>query len=76
MKTRNVFVISLLVSVLAWVVFTWPLPLRAGSAIPAGSQAHGLSETKVMPPGDHLQLLYHFWLFSDMLKGDWETVTF
>jgi hypothetical protein len=62
--------ISLLVTLGIWLVFSWPLPRHVGSAIPAGGTS-GLTRPPAAPmqSGDHLQLLYHFWLFSDMLGG-------
>ncbi len=49
-------------------IFTWPLASYVADGIPAS--AHGEDDNvRMMIPGDHLQLLYHFWLFSDMLTG-------
>ena len=61
---------SLLVALAVWTVFSWPLVLHVGSAIPSGITT-GLAPKEILPmePGDHLQLLYHFWLFSDMVGG-------
>lgn len=62
--------ISLALSAVVWAVLTWPLPLHLDHAIPAGvtspqTGAHIVHNL----PGDHMQLLYHFWLFADMVSG-------
>jgi len=62
--------VSLLITVAVWILFSWPLPLHMLSAIPAGSAKPPQSmAVQPMMPGDHLQLDYHFWLFTDMLAG-------
>ncbi|MFH0908614.1 MAG: hypothetical protein V1929_07620 [bacterium] len=62
--------LSLLITAAVWLVFSWPLPLHVLSAIPAGSAKPPQSmAVQPMMPGDHLQLDYHFWLFTDMLSG-------
>ncbi|MCE9615511.1 MAG: hypothetical protein K8T26_14665 [Lentisphaerae bacterium] len=59
----------LLLTTLLWAAFTWPLPRYWRTGIP--SSAHNVEQGHVreMIPGDHLQLLYHFWLAGDMLAG-------
>jgi hypothetical protein len=61
---------ALALAFVVWLVFSWPLPLHVTSAIPSGS-AKPAQHVELLPmqPGDHLQLDYHFWLFSDMLAG-------
>ena len=49
-------------------MFTWPLPRHVLTAIPFAARADGPSHTQ-MAAGDHLQLLYNFWLFADTLAG-------
>jgi len=61
--------VSFLISLAAWVFFTWPLPKYAASGIPASSRNPEQLAARYMVPGDHLQLLYRFWLFHDMLRG-------
>ena len=63
--------LSLLVVGLAlWAFMTWPLPRHFGTAIAYKMRRMpnepALSE---IVPGDHIQLLYHFWLCRDMLAG-------
>ena len=67
---RNSCLLALVLTLAVWLVFSWPLPLHVTSAIPAGS-AKPAQRVELLPmqPGDHLQLDYHFWLFSDMLAG-------
>lgn len=68
---KRIWITSLLIAAAVWLVMAWPLPSRVLSAIPAGSvPASAQSVVHPMEPGDHLQLLYHFWLFSDALRGD------
>lgn len=65
----RLFAFSLFISLAVWMIFTWPLPRHVTSGIPA---THGRIEdthARYMIPGDHLQLLYYFWLFGDMLSG-------
>lgn len=55
--------------VAVWVVFSWPLPLHMASGVPSSSQNIEAGSVRRMMPGDHLQLLYHYWLAGDMLAG-------
>lgn len=70
MKTGSRLALSFLLTLILWAVFSWPLPLHAHRGIPSSSQNVESEPARKMIPGDHLQLLYHFWLFSDMLAGD------
>ena len=60
---------SLMVTFLLWLVVSWPLPRQVFSAIPISAQNAEKYHIRAMIPGDQLQLLYHFWLFSDMVRG-------
>lgn len=67
---KRSLLISLLVTLGVWLVFSWPLPRHFGTAIPSGGTATFTQPPAApMEPGDHLQLLYHFWLLDDMLAG-------
>ncbi len=61
--------ISLLFTLILWGAFSWPLPKYFSGGIP--SSAHNVEQGQVrrMIPGDHLQLHYFYWIFSDMLTG-------
>jgi len=50
--------------------FFWPIHSHLLDGIPAGDDNRG-SDASVQPmqPGDHLQLMYHFWMFTDMVSG-------
>lgn len=61
-------IFSLIISATVWTVMTWPLTLHFNSGI-AASHHRGDYPVREMIPGDHLQLLYHFWLFGDMVTG-------
>lgn len=59
---------SLIVSLLASLVVTWPLANYFSRGIPA-SQRPERGGARMMIPGDHLQLMYHFQLMSDFVSG-------
>ena len=63
--------LSLLVGGLAlWAFMTWPLPRHFGSAVPCTiRREQDAPAVRDIVPGDHIQLLYHFWLCRDMLAG-------
>lgn len=69
MRSIHVFFVSLLVSLILWSVLSWPLPRYVFQGIPSSSQNVEKDQVRVLIPGDHLQLLYHFWLLKDMLGG-------
>ena len=59
----------LLAGFLLWMAAAWPLPRFFSKAIPHTNLNR---ETQILRPivsGDHLQLLYHFWLGLDALAG-------
>ena len=66
-RRRRILLPAILVTVAIWAIFSWPLPRYVTSGIPSSSQNVELHNTLRMQHGDHLQLLYHFWLASDML---------
>ena len=69
MRSIQAFAISLLVSLVVHVVMTWPLVGHLTEGIP--SSAHDIEKgPRAMMHGDHLQLLYFFWLGGDMLLGE------
>ncbi|MBN1556620.1 MAG: hypothetical protein JW951_00580, partial [Lentisphaerae bacterium] len=63
-------VIALLVTLFVWLVFTWPLPRFVATGIPSSDRNVEKYHRREMISGDHLQLLYHFWLAADMLRGE------
>ena len=52
-----------------WLILTWPLPRHVRDGIPYAAHAPAGEVARAMAPGDHLQLLYHFWLMRDMIAG-------
>jgi len=66
---RSVAWVSLLATCLIWIAFTWPLVFHFTEGIPSSHHHHKLKQFREMIPGDHLQLLYHFWLAADMAAG-------
>lgn len=69
MKIRNILLISLVVTVLLWALFSWPLPRYLASGIPSSARNVETPPVREMIPGDHLQLMYYFWLAGDMAIG-------
>ena len=61
---------SFLAGILAWAVLSWPLPAHFTECIPRHSTNPEGFDVRTMPAGDHLQLLYHFSLVTDMIRGD------
>lgn len=55
---------------LLWAAFSWPLPQYFSSGIPSSDRNVEKNSVRFMIPGDHLQLMYHFWLASDMLQKE------
>ena len=68
-SVKRTLVVSLLLTILIWGVQSWPLGKYLGSGIPCSTQNIEKDGVRHMIPGDHLQLLYHFWLFRDMMTG-------
>lgn len=52
-----------------WALFAWPLPRHATTGIAYTSRLIDTPRVRHMVAGDHLQLLYHFWLAGDILRG-------
>ena len=69
MKGSDRMVLVALLTLLIWATFTWPLPRYVESGIPWTARTPEPATARFMVPGDHLQLLYHFWLLADMLRG-------
>jgi len=65
----KVFLFPLLVAFALWGVFFQELPLRMTRSIPFTAYHEGPIETSALVPGDHLQLLYHFWLTREKVAG-------
>ena len=69
MKKRSLVLASLLISLVIWGLFSWPLPRYVFSGIPISHHGGNDMPPHAMHAGDHLQLEYYFWLFTDMLQG-------
>lgn len=59
----------LLGGLLMWAVYTRPLVSNFTTAIQYSDRQSQASVSESMVPGDHIQLLYHFWLCRDMISG-------
>lgn len=66
---RKIFWGSLVLAVPLWIFFSWPLPRYIGEGIPASTANVEKNGVRRMFQGDHLQLLYNYWLTADMLAG-------
>ena len=72
MKKKEILIASFLISLFVWSLFTWPLPKHVAEGIPMAHAGGKEAPVRFMEAGDHLQLLYYYWLFSDMLAGETE----
>lgn len=52
-----------------WAVFSWPLAAHVTDGIASSSHNRETGAVRRMIPGDHLQLLYTYWLAGDMIAG-------
>ena len=59
----------LLAGLLLWAATAWPLPRVFSQAIPHTNLNPEPQTVRPIASGDHLQLLYHFWLGLDALTG-------
>ncbi|MBN2301620.1 MAG: hypothetical protein JXN60_03790 [Lentisphaerae bacterium] len=63
---RRITLISIPVALLIWGLFSWPLPRYILQGIPSSADNVEKGHVRRMLAGDHLQLHYFYWLFSDM----------
>jgi hypothetical protein len=68
-RKKFIILMSLLMSLTVWLIFSWPLPRHISDGIPLSSTNIEKGSMRYMIPGDHLQLRYFYWLFNDMLHG-------
>lgn len=68
-KVIKTCIVSCLAVAVVWGFFSWPLPLHFDDAIPSSSSSRDEFAVRGMVQGDHLQLLYYYWLNADMLTG-------
>ena len=61
--------ILLILGLLIFAVATWPLVRHPRSTMPHHPRKPGRPAIVQFEPGDHLQLLYHFWLCRDVVAG-------
>jgi hypothetical protein len=69
LKRFGACLVMFMLLAIVWGVLAWPLPMHFATGIP--SSAHNVEKdgVRTMIAGDHLQLLYQFWLFEDMVTG-------
>jgi hypothetical protein len=65
----RVTIAAVLLGLLLWTVFSWPTPRVFFSGIPSSARNAERGHVRTMIAGDHLQLLYHFWIAGDMIAG-------
>ena len=64
------YLLLLVAGLLLWAGMTRPLVCHFGRAIPYNERrSPNTPALSAIVPGDHIQLLYHFWLCRDMLAG-------
>lgn len=69
MKNCRDLAISFLFTLIVWSLFSWPLPRYFSRAIPSSAENVEHYQVRRMIQGDHLQLLYNYWLVADMISG-------
>lgn len=69
MSLRKTVILSFVVTLLLWVILSWPLPAYIFSGIPAAADIHR-TNIQATIPGDHLQFMYYCWLAGDMAVGN------
>lgn len=70
MTTKKIILVSILAVTALWMWFSWPLPMHLASGIPATATEDDPNPVRKMIAGDHLQVLYNYWVFTDMLIGE------
>ena len=69
MSTKRTILLSIAITLVVWAFCSWPLPRYAAVGIPSSSTNVENPPARYMIPGDHLQLLYNYWLVKDMFAG-------
>lgn len=69
MNSLKFVLLTFVVSLVIWAVFSFPLPLYVSRGIPSSAWNIEKGSVKTMVPGDHLQMLYHYWLFREKISG-------
>jgi len=70
LSIKRLLLYTVAVTLGVWFIFSWPLPRYAAEGIPAAHERVEEQAVRYMIPGDHLQLLYYFWVFGDMIRGE------
>lgn len=70
MTSKRTIALLMFAGLLVWATALWPLPRHFASALPVADRSPAGAE-RVVPTvaGDHIQLLYHFWLARDSFAG-------
>ena len=69
MKSMRILLLSLVITTIVWMIFSWPLPRFFASGVPASSCNVERGGVRRMMAGDHLQMIYNYWLVSDYVYG-------
>lgn len=69
MNTLKFGLFTFVVSLVIWAIFSFPLPRYVSRGIPASAWNIEKGSVRTMVPGDHLQMLYHYWLFREKISG-------
>ncbi len=69
MKTRTLIPVTMLLTILVWVVLSWPLPMHMTRAITLSAHVSPDEKILYMIPGDSLQLLHYYELVNEWITG-------
>jgi len=70
MSIRTAILGSFLATLIVWTFIAWPLPRYMHGGIPSSAANIEQNSTRRMIMGDHLQLLYYYWLSADTMTGN------
>lgn len=69
MRMRFLIPLTLVLTILVWMLLSWPLPLHMTKAITVSAHGGDGQQIQYMIPGDSLQLLYFFELVKEWFQG-------
>ncbi len=69
MCSCKLITLTFLLSLAIWLAFSWPVPRVLTTGIASSGRNIEAGQARAMIPGDHLQFIYHLWLFSDAISG-------
>lgn len=70
MKRIKTVLACIIITLAVWSCFSWPLPTLVNKGIANSFSNQDKNHSRYMIHGDHLQFLYHLWLFSDTINNN------